>query len=83
MSGVGGYGAIVVYDAQSGEDASSSAGSQDARGARPCVFRPPTPGYEENRRGAPAVATPGNVNDWEALSEEYGELQWARLFEPP
>src|SRR3712207_8241193 len=34
------------------------------------------------RSGAAAASTPGSVNDWEALWEEYGELGWSRLLEP-
>ena len=46
------------------------------------VFRSPTPNYKENRRGSKAVSTPGNVNAWQAMSEEYGNLEWKQLFEP-
>jgi gamma-glutamyltranspeptidase/glutathione hydrolase len=48
----------------------------------PAVFRPPTPNYAENRRGAKAISTPGNANAWERLSEDYGDLEWRRLFDP-
>src|SRR3712207_9309229 len=34
------------------------------------------------RSGAAAASTPGSVNDWQALWEEYGELGWSRLLEP-
>ncbi len=46
------------------------------------MFRPPTPNYVENRCGAKAVTTPGNVDAWETLSEDYGNLEWGRLFDP-
>ena len=46
------------------------------------MFRPPTPNYLENRCGAKVVATPGNVNAWETMWEEYGEMDWRRLFGP-
>jgi len=82
MSGIGGYGAIVVYDARTGEVRSLSAATRTPETLDPGAFRPATPGYLENRRGAPAVSTPGAVNDWEALWEEYGELEWSRLLEP-
>ncbi len=82
MSGIGGYGAIVVYDAEEGEARFLNASSRVPATLDPDVFRPPTPNYLENRRSAKAVATPGNVNAWEALSEEHGELEWRRLFEP-
>lgn len=46
------------------------------------MFLPPTPNYTENRCGAKAVATPGNLNAWETISEDYGNLEWRRLFDP-
>ena len=82
MSGIGGYGAMVVYDARTGEVRSLSAATRTPETLDPDAFRPPAPGYLENRRGAPAASTPGSVNDWEALWEEYGELGWSRLLEP-
>ena len=82
MSGIGGYGAMVVYDARTEEVRSLSAATRTPETLDPSVFRPATPGYLENRRGAPAASTPGSVNDWEALWEEYGELGWSRLLEP-
>jgi gamma-glutamyltranspeptidase / glutathione hydrolase len=82
MSGVGGYGAIVVYDAQEGETRFLDTGSRTPETLDPAAFRPPTPNLTENRCGAKAVATPGNVNAWETLSEDYGDLEWRRLFDP-
>jgi gamma-glutamyltranspeptidase / glutathione hydrolase len=82
MSGIGGYGAIVLYDAEEGETRFLHASSRVPATLDPAVFRPPTPNYLENRRNAKAVSTPGNVNAWEALSEEYGELEWRSLFGP-
>ncbi|MDP9425426.1 MAG: gamma-glutamyltransferase [Actinomycetota bacterium] len=82
MSGAGGYGALVVYDAEEGETRYLDAGSRFPASTDPSIFRPPTPGYEANRCGAPAVSAPANVDAWEKLSEEYGELRWDRLFEP-
>jgi gamma-glutamyltranspeptidase/glutathione hydrolase len=82
MSGAGGYGALVIYDAEKGETRYLDAGSRFPAGIDPSVFRPPTPGYEANRCGAPAVSAPANVDAWEKLSEEYGDLEWNSLFEP-
>ncbi len=82
MSGVGGYGAMVVYDAQSGRTRSLSAPTRVPETLDPAVFRPSAPGYLQNRQGAPAISTPGAVHDWEALWKEYGELRWERLLEP-
>ena len=82
MSGIGGYGAVVIYDAEEGETRFLDVGSRTPATLDPAVFRPPTPDLTENRCGAKAVATPGNVNAWETLSEDYGELEWRRLFGP-
>ena len=82
MSGIGGYGAIAIYDAEEGETRVLHADSRMPATLDPAVFRPPTPDYAENRRGAKAISTPGNVNAWERLSEDYGDLEWRGLFEP-
>jgi gamma-glutamyltranspeptidase/glutathione hydrolase len=82
MSGVGGYGAIVVYDAERGETRFLEVGSRTPAALDPGIFRPPTPNYQDNRCGAPVVATPGNLNAWQAMSEEYGDLEWRGLFVP-
>ncbi len=82
MSGVGGYGAVVVYSAGEGKTRFLEVGSRVPAAVDPSSFRPPTPNYMENRCGAPVVATPGNLKAWQVLSEEYGDLEWRRLFDP-
>lgn len=82
MSGVGGYGATVVYDAEKGETRFLETGSKTPASLDPSVFRPTTPGYQENRCGGPVVSTPGNLNAWRLMWEEYGEKEWSRLFDP-
>ena len=82
MSGIGGYGAVVVYDARAGETRFLEIGSRTPDSLDPSVFRPPTPGYEANRCGAPTVATPGSVRAWETMWREYGALEWEQLLEP-
>ena len=82
MSGIGGYGALVIYDAEEDKTRFLHASSRAPATLDPTVFRPPTPNYLENRRNAMAVSTPGNVNAWKALSEDYGDLQWRSLFDP-
>jgi gamma-glutamyltranspeptidase / glutathione hydrolase len=82
MSGIGGYGAIVIYDAEEGRTRFLHASSRMPATLDPDVFRPPAPNYVENRRSAKAISTPGNVNAWEALSKDYGDLEWRRLFDP-
>jgi gamma-glutamyltranspeptidase / glutathione hydrolase len=82
MSGVGGYGATVIYDAEAGETRFLETGSRTPESIDPSVFQPPTPGYQENRCGGPVVSTPGNLNAWEKMWEEYGEQEWSGLFGP-
>jgi gamma-glutamyltranspeptidase / glutathione hydrolase len=82
MSGVGGYGATAVYDAEKGETRFLETGSRTPESLDPSVFRPPTPGYQENRCGGPVVSTPGNLNAWRLMWEEYGDEEWASLFKP-
>ncbi|MGB3632598.1 MAG: gamma-glutamyltransferase, partial [Rubrobacteraceae bacterium] len=82
MSGIGGYGATVIYDAESDETRFLGASSRVPEAIDASVFYSPTPGYLENRSGAAAISTPGAVNDWEALWEEYGSLEWERVLQP-
>ena len=82
MSGMGGYGTILVYSAEEGRARFLNPSGRIPRGVDPDVYRPPTPDYRQNRRGAKAVSTPGNVNAWAAMSREYGRLPWADLLEP-
>jgi len=81
MSGIGGYGTILIYDAEKTEIRFLDSSGKIPMAVDSDVFRPPTPHYMENRGGPKAVSTPGNVNAWEAMSKEYGNLEWSRLFE--
>ncbi len=80
-SGIGGYGTILVYDAEKARTRFLDSSGKIPMRVDSDVFRPPTPDYRENRQGAKAVSTPGNVNAWRAMSSEYGKLEWKRLFE--
>jgi gamma-glutamyltranspeptidase/glutathione hydrolase len=80
MSGMGGYGTILVYDAAKGEVRFLNSSGRIPAALDPDIFRPPDPRYLDNRRGPAAVSTPGNVHAWEALSREYGSLAWKDLF---
>jgi gamma-glutamyltranspeptidase/glutathione hydrolase len=82
MSGLGGYGTILVYDARAKRVRFLNPSGRIPVAVDSDVFRPPTPDYLKNRSGAKAVSTPGNLHAWEAMSKEYGTLPWARLFEP-
>jgi gamma-glutamyltranspeptidase/glutathione hydrolase len=82
MSGVGGYGTILIYDAAKRESRFLNPSGRIPRAVDSDAFRPPTPGYLANRRGAKAVSTPGNLHAWEALSRTYGRLPWKRVLAP-
>jgi gamma-glutamyltranspeptidase/glutathione hydrolase len=81
-SGVGGYGTIVIYDARRHEAAFLNPGGRIPIAVDSDAFRAPTPNYLENRRGAKAVSTPGNLHAWEALSTTRGRLPWSRVLAP-
>jgi gamma-glutamyltranspeptidase/glutathione hydrolase len=86
MSSLGGYGTIMLYDAPAGEVWFLNSSGRIPAAVDSDAFRPPTPGYLENRRGAKAVSTPGNLNAWAAMSKKYGKLDcrrqsWRRLFD--
>jgi gamma-glutamyltranspeptidase/glutathione hydrolase len=82
MSGLGGYGTILVYHADSKRVRFLNPSGRIPAALDSDAFRPPTPDYVDNRRGAKSVSTPGNLHAWEAMSKEYGALPWARLLEP-
>jgi len=82
MSGIGGYGTILIYDAKSRRVRYLNASGRIPAGLNPDVFRPPDPGAKENRRGPAAVSTPGNLHAWETLSRELGQLPWPDVLGP-
>jgi gamma-glutamyltranspeptidase/glutathione hydrolase len=82
MSGMGGYGTILIYSVEERRSRFLNSSGRIPRGTDPDQFRAPTTAYMENRRGAKAVSTPGNVNAWAAMHGLYGRLPWADLFDP-
>ncbi len=82
MSGIGGYGTVLVYDAEEGRTRFLNTSGRIPAAVNSEVYRAPTPNYEENRRGAKAVSTPGNANAWQAMHHEYGISDWRELFDP-
>ncbi len=82
MSGMGGYGTILVYDAGKHKIRFLDSSGKMPAAVDSDVFREPYPDYRENRRGPKAVSTPGNVAAWEAMSKTYGLLKWEALFLP-
>lgn len=81
MSGMGGYGTILIYEASGGQVRFLNSSGRIPAAVDSDVFRAPTPGFEENRSGSKAVSMPGNVHAWQAMSGEYGRLRWAQLLE--
>jgi gamma-glutamyltranspeptidase/glutathione hydrolase len=81
-SGIGGYGTILVYDAEKKEFRFLDSSGRIPSAVNSDVFRRPNPDYKKNRYGPMAVSTPGNVNAWEAMSKVYGKLAWKELFRP-
>ena len=73
-------GTILLYDAISGEALFLNSSGRIPAAVDSDVYREPTPGYRQNRRGAKAVSTPGNANAWEAMWQRYGRLDWPVLF---
>lgn len=80
MSGVGGYGTIIVYDAEEEKALFLNCSGRIPKNVNSDVYRAPTPNFKENRRGSKAVSTPGNANAWEAMWKRFGSMKWDRLF---
>ncbi len=80
MSGMGGYGTILIYDAKQNKIRFLDSSGKIPLNTNSDLMRPPTPEYLEIRRGAKSVSTPGTVNAWYSLSIEYGRLPWKDLF---
>jgi gamma-glutamyltranspeptidase/glutathione hydrolase len=79
-SGVGGYGLILIYDAEKRQTRVLNCSGRIPKSLEPNVFRPPAPDYLENRNGAKTIVAPVNARAWEELSKRYGKLPWASLF---
>ncbi len=82
MSGMGGYGTIMVFAAEAGEPFYLDASGKIPVGVNPDAYRAPTPNFMENRVGAKAVSTPGASRAWEAMHRRYGTMAWAELLQP-
>jgi gamma-glutamyltranspeptidase/glutathione hydrolase len=82
MSGMGGFGVTLIYDADKGTIRCLDASGRFPAATDADVFRAPTPNHLQNRKGAKAVSTPGNANAWQTLSKAHGKLPWPRLLAP-
>ena len=81
MSGIGGYGTILIYDGKSKRIRYLNPSGRFPERTNTDLMRSPTPNYLANRVGPKAISTPGNLNAWEALHQEYGKTSWYRLFD--
>jgi gamma-glutamyltranspeptidase/glutathione hydrolase len=82
MSGMGGFGVVLLYDADKGMLRCLDASGRFPAATDADQFRAPTPNHLQNRKGAKAVSTPGNANAWETLAKAHGKLPWPKLLAP-
>lgn len=80
MSGLGGYGTILTYAAQSEEIRFLNASGRFPAATNTDLMREPTVNFKQNRVGPKSISTPGNLNAWKAMHEQYGKLAWRDLF---
>lgn len=81
MSGLGGYGSTLIYDAKHNEIRYLNGSGKFPLKANSDFMRAPTPNYEENRMGPKSISTPGNLNSWKSMHSKYGILPWSTLFD--
>ena len=81
MSGLGGYGTILIYDANKKQTRYLNASGKFPLKCNSDLMRKPTTDYVANRTGPKAISTPGNLNAWKVLHKTYGKLPWPALFE--
>jgi gamma-glutamyltranspeptidase/glutathione hydrolase len=79
MSGIGGYGTILIYDAKNKHTRFLNASGRIPVLTNSDLMRPPTVDYLQNRIGAKSISTPGNLHAWEALHKLYGNMPWNLL----
>ena len=80
MSGLGGYGTILLYDVDSKKVQYLNPSGRFPANTNTDLMRAPTPGYMENRVGPKSISTPGNLNAWAAMHNKFGGLPWEDLF---
>lgn len=81
MSGIGGYGTILIYDAKTNKIRFLNASGRFPIATNTDLMRSPTPDFMKNRVGPKSISTPGNLNAWDLIHKTYGTLSWASLFE--
>ena len=81
MSGIGGYGTILIYDSKDKRVRFLNASGRFPVATDTDLMRPPTKDYMKNRTGPKAISTPGNLNAWHLMHSEYGDMNWEELFQ--
>jgi len=81
MSGLGGYGTILIYDKSKNEVRFLNPSGRFPQKTNTDLMRAPTPDYIKNRFGPKSISTPGNLNAWKDMHSTYGLLDWNELFE--
>lgn len=80
MSGMGGYGTLLIYDANTKEVRYLNSSGRFPIRTNSDLMREPTENYMQNRRGPKSISTPGNLNAWESMHKQYGTKEWKNLF---
>lgn len=80
MSGLGGYGTILIYDAHSKQIRYLNPSGRFPAKTNTDLMREPTPDYKKNRVGPKSISTPGNLNAWASMHKQYGKMNWESLF---
>ncbi|NER13179.1 gamma-glutamyltransferase [Leptobacterium flavescens] len=80
MSGIGGYGTIMIYDASSDQVRFLNSSGRFPVKTNTDLMREPTPDFMKNRVGPKSISTPGNLNAWADMHATYGKLDWKELF---
>lgn len=80
MSGMGGYGTIMTYDAASNSTKFLNASGRFPVNTNTDLMRAPTENYMQNRVGPKSISTPGNLNAWADMHKKFGKVEWKNLF---
>ncbi len=80
MSGIGGYGTILIYDAAKKQVRFLNSSGRFPVNTNSDLMRAPTGDFMKNRTGPKSISTPGNLNAWEDMHKKYGKLEWRNLF---
>ena len=81
LSGIGGYGSTLVYDAQKKEIRFLNSIAKFPQKTNSDLMREPTANYMQKRVGPKSIGIPGNLNGWKEMHSRYGRLPWRNLFE--